>query len=407
MQDESVLKSSAKTTKQIALRLVQRSAGRETWIPPQTEVWEWTKEWCASMSKKKLGLSAYYGKRSVLEDDIHTEPIEFHMEVEKLERELWEMPWGRRHLGVGRHDKKTLGNKATLGAVLQIIQNRFIWAWWLVFRCRTLSKTRSDLWLFSFRPQAHRVGRDSEKPSRKGSTFHARQQVWRKKSQAWNKRLFLWWLHQASCRLPKWRPRREATPPIRKDFGPWAASFRLHTGSRTGAKQGCGWIFRRWPGRGEYPPSRLECSMCVFDLFGDTTLEFASMVHLQKLWLFQRPAFVNFLKSAWYLSLFFRGQEFSLFETAGHIGDGQIVFVCFSVPAIPHGVVRKKKEVCLVNCVWRGHIEFGASNVFWRKKIDLPKGLAYQPFVAPFSETFAAAASVSSSLEGCSKFWKA
>lgn len=44
------------------------------------------------MSKKKLGLSAYYGKRSVLEDDIHTEPIEFHMEVEKLERELWEMP---------------------------------------------------------------------------------------------------------------------------------------------------------------------------------------------------------------------------------------------------------------------------------------------------------------------------
>ena len=81
------------------------------------------------MSKKKLGLSAYYDKRSVLGDDIHTEPIEFHMEVEKLERQLWEMPRGRRHLGVGRHDKKTLGNKATLGAVLQIIQNRFIWAW--------------------------------------------------------------------------------------------------------------------------------------------------------------------------------------------------------------------------------------------------------------------------------------
>ena len=44
------------------------------------------------MSKKKLGLSAYYDKRSVLGDDIHTEPIEFHMEVEKLKRELWEMP---------------------------------------------------------------------------------------------------------------------------------------------------------------------------------------------------------------------------------------------------------------------------------------------------------------------------
>ena len=27
----------------------------------------------------KLGLSAYYDKRWVLADDIHTEPIEFHM----------------------------------------------------------------------------------------------------------------------------------------------------------------------------------------------------------------------------------------------------------------------------------------------------------------------------------------
>ena len=38
MQDESDLKSGAKTTKQNALRLVQRSAGGKTWIPPQTEV---------------------------------------------------------------------------------------------------------------------------------------------------------------------------------------------------------------------------------------------------------------------------------------------------------------------------------------------------------------------------------
>ena len=44
------------------------------------------------MSKKKLGLGAYYDKRLVLGDDIHTDPIEFHMEVEKLEWELWEMP---------------------------------------------------------------------------------------------------------------------------------------------------------------------------------------------------------------------------------------------------------------------------------------------------------------------------
>jgi len=29
--------------------------------------------------QKKLGLSAYYNKRWVLEDGIHTEPIEFHL----------------------------------------------------------------------------------------------------------------------------------------------------------------------------------------------------------------------------------------------------------------------------------------------------------------------------------------
>jgi len=29
--------------------------------------------------QKKLGLSAYYDKRWVLEDGIHTEPIEFHL----------------------------------------------------------------------------------------------------------------------------------------------------------------------------------------------------------------------------------------------------------------------------------------------------------------------------------------
>lgn len=42
--------------------------------------------------QKKLGLSAYYEKRWVLEDDIHTDPIEFHIQVKKWERELWEMP---------------------------------------------------------------------------------------------------------------------------------------------------------------------------------------------------------------------------------------------------------------------------------------------------------------------------
>ena len=47
---------------------------------------------------------------------------------------------------------------------------------------------------------------------------------------------------------------------------------------------------------------------------------------------------------------------------------------------VPLSVVWKKKKACLVNCVWRGHIEFGARNVFWSGKIYLPKRLPYQPF---------------------------
>ena len=100
-------------------------------------------------------------------------------------------------------------------------------------------------------------------------------------------------------------------------------------------------------------------------------------------------------------SAVFLGRGFSLFETAGHIDDGQRVFVCFPARATPHSVVWKEKKVCLVNCVWRGHIEFGARNVFLHRKINLPKGLAYQPFFASFSELF-----YSSSLKGCSKISK-
>ena len=37
-------------------------------------------------TQAKLGLSAYYDKRHVLEDGIHTEPLEYHM-LEKVKEE--------------------------------------------------------------------------------------------------------------------------------------------------------------------------------------------------------------------------------------------------------------------------------------------------------------------------------
>ena len=118
-----------------------------------------------------------------------------------------------------------------------------------------------------------------------------------------------------------------------------------------------------------------------FHLFDDSAHALTPRVHLQKLWPFQRPAFENVLKSARDFGRVFRGQGFSFFETAGHVDDGQsVLFVCFSAPATPHRVVLKKEKVCLVNNVWRRHIEFGARNVVWCRKIYLPKGLPYQPF---------------------------
>ena len=65
----------------------------------------------------------------------------------------------------------------------------------------------------------------------------------------------------------------------------------------------------------------------------------------------------------------------------------------FSGQATPNSILPKERNVCLVNGFWGGRGIFGARNVFWRRKIDLPMGSAYQPFFESLSETFAAIAS--------------
>ena len=56
----------------------------------------------------KLGLSAYYDKRWVLPDSIHTEPIELHL----------------RQLCIWRNNQKFFAHEPTLWAVMQIVKNR-------------------------------------------------------------------------------------------------------------------------------------------------------------------------------------------------------------------------------------------------------------------------------------------
>lgn len=57
----------------------------------------------------------------------------------------------------------------------------------------------------------------------------------------------------------------------------------------------------------------------IFHLFGYSVHELVPWVHFQKLWLFQRPKFVNFLKRASTLAKSFEVK--GLFETAGDIDD--------------------------------------------------------------------------------------
>ena len=79
---------------------------------------------------KTLGLSAYYGKRW---GSRGRHPHGTYCNTTSRKRSFgsescgrFYEEGGRRQLGVRRHDKKFLANKATLGAVMQIIQNRFV-----------------------------------------------------------------------------------------------------------------------------------------------------------------------------------------------------------------------------------------------------------------------------------------
>lgn len=145
----------------------------------------------STYEQDKLGLSAHYDKRCVLEDGIDTKPPVYHIgEEEPWEQELWDGLWDGRQLGVDRLDKKFLTNKATLGAVVQMIPNRFIglgnvFSWCGSFRLERICGSFPSTFKFAGRT-------DSSQPPRRGSIFHKPWQVCWKKLQAWNKRPFLW-----------------------------------------------------------------------------------------------------------------------------------------------------------------------------------------------------------------------
>ena len=104
----------------------------------------------------------------------------------------------------------------------------------------------------------------------------------------------------------------------------------------------------------------------------------------------------KFLKSACNLSRVFRVQEFSLFETAVHIDDGQSIFVYFSSAQVSCG--RKRRTA------WLTTFGVDTSNLgrgmFWSRKLYLPKAVS-AIFSHHLRRLLPRWRGLSSSLEGC------
>jgi len=120
----------------------------------------------------------------------------------------------------------------------------------------------------------------------------------------------------------------------------------------------------------------------LFHLLCDSAHEFAPGVNLQHLRPFERRALVNLLKGLGDLIRIFRSKGFGLSVAAGHVDNGQRVFVNFA----PTGqfVVRQKKKVRLVNRVGCENVEFWPRNSPRRGEEYLPERLPDQPLFCCF-----------------------
>ena len=122
------------------------------------------------------------------------------------------------------------------------------------------------------------------------------------------------------------RSQQEAEPPIRKIFGLRAAAFQQHTGFRTGAQQGCGWIFQRSLGPGESPCAHVRSLSLCFSICL-VTGPMRGQGHPEAVVAISKDLDFKYFESARNLSRFFRGQLFSFSETAGNTNNSQSIYV--------------------------------------------------------------------------------
>ena len=106
--------------------------------------------------------------------------------------------------------------------------------------------------------------------------------------------------------------------------------------------------------------------------------KFASRVHLQQLGPLQRPPFVDARQGIGDLCCALASQRLGLLVPRGNVDYGQGVLI--SSPS--HAVVRKEKEVSLMDLVCRPDIKFRSKYAPRRRQVDLPDGLFLQPVLS-------------------------
>ena len=119
-------------------------------------------------------------------------------------------------------------------------------------------------------------------------------------------------------------------------------------------------------------PSTNVCFV-FFHFLVDSAHECSARVDLKQLWPIQKLAIVNVLKRARDFNSLSRSRVRPLWNSWQHRPLSKRFCMFFASYHAPECHVVKKD--LLGNCIWRGHIEIGARNVFWSEEIYLPNCL--------------------------------
>ena len=107
----------------------------------------------------------------------------------------------------------------------------------------------------------------------------------------------------------------------------------------------------------------------------DGAHEPAPRVNLKELRPPQGAALVNPIEAIGDLCRSLASQGLSLFVAAGDVNDRESIMEGF----LSYAVVWQEEQVCLINLVWYRHVKFRPWYMSWRRQIDLPDGLLFEP----------------------------